>query len=83
MTDPSNADRAAPADLTIVYDGERPFCTRYIQFVRLREIAGHFQSGQARALSQIKPGGGALPVDSAWPQRHASPIETQAHRQGR
>jgi len=48
MTDLSDADRAAPADLTIVYDGECPFCTRYIQLVRLRETVGQVEMVNAR-----------------------------------
>ncbi len=36
----SDAVTAPPANLTIYYDGECPFCTGYARLVRLREAAG-------------------------------------------
>jgi len=36
------------SDLTIVYDGECPFCSRYVRFLRLRESAGKVQLVDAR-----------------------------------
>ena len=44
MSAPSNSDDY----LTLVYDGECPFCTRYVTLMRLRESAGTVQLLNAR-----------------------------------
>jgi predicted DCC family thiol-disulfide oxidoreductase YuxK len=35
--------------VTIVYDGECPFCSRYVKMVRLRQAFGHVQLVDARS----------------------------------
>ncbi len=45
LSDPENTE---PADLTIVYDGECPFCTSYIRLVHLREAVGSVELVNAR-----------------------------------
>jgi predicted DCC family thiol-disulfide oxidoreductase YuxK len=35
-------------ELTVVYDGECPFCSSYVQHVRLRKVAGRLQYVDAR-----------------------------------
>lgn len=48
MSGVSGPDHPDPAALTIVYDGECPFCTSYIRLVRLRETAGQVELVDAR-----------------------------------
>lgn len=36
------------ADLTIIYDGECPFCTQYIKLLKLREAVGKVELVNAR-----------------------------------
>jgi predicted DCC family thiol-disulfide oxidoreductase YuxK len=45
---------ADAADLTIVYDGDCPFCSRYVRLLRLRESAGSV------ALVNARDGGPAV-----------------------
>lgn len=44
MNKPSSNDNS----VTLVYDGECPFCTRYVTMMRLRESAGSVQLLNAR-----------------------------------
>jgi predicted DCC family thiol-disulfide oxidoreductase YuxK len=39
---------AKQPDLTIVYDGECPFCARYVRYLRLRDSVGTVQLVNAR-----------------------------------
>jgi len=43
-----NETPAAAPDNWLLYDGECPFCSRYVQFVRLRETAGPVRLINAR-----------------------------------
>ncbi len=45
--------RSNPRALTIVYDGECPFCTSFIRLVRLRETAGPVELVNARDTHPI------------------------------
>jgi predicted DCC family thiol-disulfide oxidoreductase YuxK len=42
------ADTAADPPATIVYDGDCPFCSRYVQLIRLRESLGPVRLVNAR-----------------------------------
>ncbi len=48
MNDLSDPDRPDPAALTIVYDGECPFCASYMRLVRLRGTVGQVDLVDAR-----------------------------------
>lgn len=50
LTDPNETE---PTGLTIVYDGECPFCASYIRLVRLREAVGPVELVNAREAHPI------------------------------
>jgi len=53
MIELTSLDRDDPAALTIVYDGECPFCASYIRLVRLRETMGSVEMVSAREAHPI------------------------------
>lgn len=49
MTDPAPSPPPAAAPMTIVYDGECPFCSAFVRMARLREAAGGVRLVDARS----------------------------------
>jgi predicted DCC family thiol-disulfide oxidoreductase YuxK len=49
--------QAAPSaeELTVVYDGECPFCTRFVQFYRIRQLVGRVRLLDARGAPGADP----------------------------
>ena len=46
--DPAVGDRFSPDTLYVVYDGDCPFCSRYVKLLRLRDSVGIVQLVDAR-----------------------------------
>jgi len=56
--DPAVGDRFSPDTLYVVYDGDCPFCSRYVKLLRLRDTVGAVQLVDAR-----DPGGAGAVVE--------------------
>ena len=51
---------------TIVYDGDCPFCSRYVALVRLREAVGQVVLANARDGGPVVDGAAATTSTRAW-----------------
>ena len=49
MTNPATTRESRPKAITIVYDGECPFCASYLKLLRLRDAAGPVRLVDARS----------------------------------
>ena len=49
MTNPATTRESRPKAITIVYDGECPFCASYVKLLRLRDAAGPVRLVDARS----------------------------------
>jgi len=49
MTNPATTRESRPKAITIVYDGECPFCASYVKLLRLRDAAGAVRLVDARS----------------------------------
>jgi predicted DCC family thiol-disulfide oxidoreductase YuxK len=51
----ASGDRDEPEELVVVYDGECPFCTRFVQFYRIRQLVGRVRLLDARGAPDSDP----------------------------
>jgi predicted DCC family thiol-disulfide oxidoreductase YuxK len=53
---PDGAQQGAAADeLVVVYDGQCPFCTRFVELYRIRRLVGHVRLVDARGAAGSDP----------------------------
>ena len=57
ITDPSAgaANREGAEELVVVYDGQCPFCTRFVQLYRIRQLVGRVRLVDARDAPDSDP----------------------------